>query len=75
MEEIDERLALKVGKIISHVGPEALEKLGKTRRAFREEIYHSLKSGRTYVLDASKKFTPTPKVPKVTSLAEEYGLA
>ncbi len=71
LEEIDERLSLKVSKIISYVGPAGLKKLGKTRRTFREEIYQSLKSGRTYELDPHKKFTPTPKA---SSLAAEYGL-
>ncbi len=74
LEEIDERLAAKVSKIISNVGPEALNKLGKMRRAFREEIYQSLKAGRTYELDPDKKFTPKPKIDRSLSLAEEYGL-
>jgi len=50
LEEIDERLSLKVGKIISHVGPERLKQLGKTRKAFREEAYAVLKQGIVYVL-------------------------
>src|SRR6266478_3637560 len=77
LQEIDERLALKVSKIISNVGPEGLKKLGKTRRAFREEIYESLKTGRTYELDPLQKFTAKPDKPKVersSSLAQEYGL-
>jgi len=77
LQEIDERLALKVSKIISNVGPEGLKKLGKTRRAFREEVYQSLKTGRTYELDPSQKFTAKPDKPKVersSSLAQEYGL-
>ncbi len=77
LQEIDERLALKVSKIISNVGPEGLKKLGKTRRAFREEVYQSLKTGRTYELDPHQKFTAKPDKPKVersSSLAQEYGL-
>jgi len=78
LQEIDERLALKVSKIISNVGPEGLKKLGKTRRAFREEIYQSLKTGRTYELDPHQKFTTAkpvkPKVERSLSLAQEYGL-
>jgi transposase len=58
LEEIEPRLVIKVGKIISQMGAVGLEKLGKTRKAFREEIYQSLKSGKTYVLDPDKKFTP-----------------
>jgi hypothetical protein len=33
-----------------------LKQLGKTRKAFREEIHASLKAGRTYLLDPSLKF-------------------
>ena len=58
LEEIDERLALKVGKIITSVGTKGLKQLGKTRKALREEIYQSLKTGRVYKLDPNKKFIP-----------------
>jgi transposase len=58
LEEIDERLALKVGKIITSVGARGLKQLGKTRKAFREEIYESLKAGKVYKLDPDKKFAP-----------------
>jgi transposase len=56
LEEVDERLALKVGKILTGVGTKGLKKLGKTRKAFREEIHASLKAGRTYLLDSNLKF-------------------
>jgi transposase len=42
LEEIDERLCVKVGKIIGQVGGPALEKLGKTRATLREETYRLL---------------------------------
>jgi len=71
LEEIDARLALKLGKIISHVGTEGLKKLGKTRRTLREEVRELIKSGRTYEMDPNKKFTPKART---SSLAEEYGL-
>jgi len=58
LEEIDERLALKVGKLITSVGAKALKQLKKTRKAFRKEIYESLKVGRVYALDPDKKFAP-----------------
>jgi transposase len=61
IEEIDDRLAIKVNKIISQVGTDKLKKLNKDRTAFREEIYQSLKAGRVYVLDPNKKFEPRPK--------------
>lgn len=74
LEEIDERLALKVGKVIGRVGAPALQRLGKDRKAYREEIYQSLKGGRVYVLDPDMKYTPKPKTPLPTGLAQEYGL-
>jgi len=60
VEEIDLRLKLKVTKIIGQVGTQGLKNLKKTRKAFREEIYQSLKKGRVYVLDPNKQFAPKP---------------
>ena len=71
LEEIDVRLAQKVSKIITNVGPNGLKHLGKTRKDLRLETYESLKAGRVYVLDPTKKFEPKPKA---SSLAEEYGI-
>lgn len=58
LEEIDERLALKVSKIITSVGAAGLNQLGKNRKLFRTEIHDRLKTGRTYVLDPHKTFAP-----------------
>lgn len=58
LEEIDERLALKVGKILTSVGARGLKQLRKTRKAFRAEIYAALTTGKVYQLDANTKFTP-----------------
>jgi transposase len=58
LEEIDDRLALKVGKIITGVGTKGLKQLGKTRKDLREQIYDSLKAGRVYALDPNKKLAP-----------------
>ncbi len=58
LEDIDERLATKVGKILTSVGTKGLEQLGKTRKVFREEIYASLKAGKLYQLNPNKKFAP-----------------
>src|SRR5580692_11292542 len=55
LEEIDERLALKVGKLITSVGTTGLKQLGKTRKAFRAEIYDALKGGRIYQLNPNNK--------------------
>ena len=58
LEEIDDRLAIKVGKIITSVGAKGLKQLGKTRKVLRAESYQSLTTGRIYVLDPDKKFAP-----------------
>lgn len=58
LEEIDELLAVKVGKIITQVGPKALKQSGKTRKQLREEAYQSLRTRREYVLDPDLKFVP-----------------
>src|SRR5207247_10156832 len=58
LEEIDVRLARKVSKIITNVGPEGLRHLGKTRKDLRQETYESLKAGRVYGLDPTKTFQP-----------------
>jgi transposase len=69
LEEVEKPLAIKVSKIMSQAGKAGWEKLGKTRKAFREEIFQTLKAGKTYVLDPEKKFTPP-----LTKAAQEYGL-
>jgi len=60
LEDIDERLALKTGKLITGVGVQGLKHLGTTRKALRQEIYQRLKTGRQYakdyLLDPHKKF-------------------
>jgi len=50
LEEIDELLFSKVGKMISRVGLQHLTQLGQTRKTFRQQIHHLLKTGRPYVL-------------------------
>ena len=63
LEEIDARQTIKVGKMISQVGPVGLQKLGKRRQDFRQEIFQSLQAGRVYVLDPDKKWTAPPSTP------------
>ncbi len=58
LEEVDARLAVKVSKIISSVGQPALKRMCQTRKAYREQIYEKLKTGRSYVLDLNTKFQP-----------------
>ena len=82
LEEIDERLVFKVGKIIGSANPHQPGTLANQRKQYREGIYERLKSGRVYILDPNKKFTPktpaaktaSPAAGASTSLAHEYGL-
>ena len=69
LEEVDRPLALKVGKMISQIGSAGLKKLGKKRKAFREEIHERLKKGRDYALDLKKKFAPKPSACATASAA------
>jgi len=63
LSEIDKRLSIKVGKIITHVGTASLRSLGATRQQFRAQICDSLKTTKTYLLDPNKKFIPEPQRP------------
>jgi len=60
LEEIDERLARKIGTMLSQVGAKGLQELDKTRQVLREEVHQSLKTGRVYVLDPNLKFEAKP---------------
>jgi hypothetical protein len=55
LEEIDDRLCVKVSKIIGQVGQEGLDKLGKTRKNLREQAYQLLKSIKTAAPDPKDK--------------------
>jgi hypothetical protein len=60
LQELDERLKIKVGKIIGAVSKSVLKQIGKTSRQLREEMEQSLKTTRTYVLDPGKKSSSRP---------------
>ncbi len=60
LQEIDKQLSVKVSQIMGRLGTSGLEKLGKTRKAFREQIFQSLKTSKTYVLDPTRKYLPKP---------------
>jgi transposase len=60
LEEVDERLTVKISKMISQVGTKGLQQLKKNRQEFRQEIHQRLKAGRVYVLDPNKKFVAKP---------------
>ena len=53
-EEVEPRVVIKVSRIITNVGNEGLKKLGKNRKALREEIHQQLSTGKVYILQ------PTP---------------
>jgi hypothetical protein len=68
LEEIDTRLALKVGKMIGAVGQQGLQALGKNPKDYRQEVYQSLQSAKDYVLNPNKVFVaktaqPAPLTP------------
>jgi transposase len=60
LEEVDDKLSAKVGKIITAVGMTGLKQLGKVRKQLREEVCQTLKTGREYILNPDKKFVPEP---------------
>src|SRR3954470_20922257 len=55
LQELDESLKWKLGKMISQMGEEGLKRLDKTRAAFREETVQRLKTGKVYVLRPGKR--------------------
>ncbi len=77
VQEIEDGMARKVGKIISHVGSKGLQAMGQTRAELRTKTYESLKTGRIYQLDPNKKMPPKQTFTQkatASSLAAEYGL-
>jgi len=63
LEEIDDLLCRKIGKIITQVGSPGLQQMGKTRQLFRQEIRQRLTSGKIYVL-----YPPGSNMPKSKTL-------
>jgi len=74
LEELDERLALKLGKIITQVGSTALRKMNKTRRQLRQQSAQLLISGRVYLLDPNRKLATQSALPRITP-AQPHWLA
>jgi transposase len=82
LEEIDERLCVKIGKIIGQVGETGLKRLAKTQKTLREQTYQLLENGKTYVVlhgtvytrNADGSFTRGLKAQPQSTLAQEYGL-
>jgi transposase len=55
-QEIEPRVAIKLSKIITAVGKEALAQLGQTRKTLRQKTCDTLQNGRVYVLDPAKLY-------------------
>jgi transposase len=55
LQEIDERLGIKVGKIIGRIGQDRLKELGKTSKNLREEAYAKLKTSSAAVAAPKEK--------------------
>jgi transposase len=58
LQDIDQRLGAKVGRILTHLGAAGLEKMGQTRDALRQQSFQALEHGRVYVLDPNQKLLP-----------------
>ena len=56
VQEIEPRVAIKLSKIITAVGKEALTQLGHTRKTLRQKTCDTLRDGRLYVLDPTKMY-------------------
>jgi len=81
LEEIDERLCVKISKIISQVGQGPLKQLGKTRKVLRGEVFQVLKNtkacflgGTLYTCNTNEKWTRGFNGRPPSTLAQEYGL-
>jgi transposase len=75
LEEIDDRLSKKVTKMITSVGQAGLKTLHRTRKAFQEEIFQTLKTGKTYVLSPPPLCRLDPqKEEALARMAATYGL-
>jgi transposase len=58
LDEVDDRLSQKVGKVITKAGQRLLQKTD--RQKLRQQAIQSLKRGRTYVLDPEKRWQDPP---------------
>jgi transposase len=58
LEEIDQRLEIKINKILTDVGAKQIEASGKARQKWKQEIFEKLKRAKVYVLDPNKTFQP-----------------
>jgi transposase len=73
LEEIDERLGSKLNKIIGQVGQDALDKLGHTRKALREQACALLKARKSAGPPAPSR-PILPSAPSSPAHAKIYAL-
>ena len=66
LEEPDQRLCLKLGKVIGQVGQAALDKLGKTRQDLRQAA-NELLTARKATTPAGQNHPPAPTAPQTQS--------
>jgi transposase len=59
-QEIEPRVAIKISKIITAVGKEALAQLQETRQTLRQKTQATLQSGRVYILGPVKNYACAP---------------
>lgn len=56
LEEIDQRLQIKVSRMLGELTPDHLKNLGKERKQWKDDIYQKLKSTKVYLLDPHKVY-------------------
>jgi len=61
---LDRALTIKIGKIISKLGKEGLEQMGKDRKTLRKEVQQLLKTGRTDYREPRKQSKPSQPPPE-----------
>jgi transposase len=58
LEDIDQRLEIKINKILTEVGAKQIEASGKIRTQWKQEAFDKLKGAKVYILDPNKTFRP-----------------
>jgi len=62
LEEVDQRLQIKVNKVLTQVGPIQIKASGKSRKQWKEQAFERLKAAKVYILDPNKTFGAKPAV-------------
>jgi transposase len=58
LQEVDQRLQIKINKILTEVGAKPIRASGKERQQWKQEAFEKLKTAKVYVLDPNKTFNP-----------------